>query len=170
MIQLPQRSVFRFFIPMIDVLTLLFCIYLLLPIVKAPEEDPQTEKLLKERDKLEAELKRLEGQLSKGAKLPPLTERLVVRVLEIDPTDGSLFYRNPDRVPITSEADARKLIANERARLGASSKELVFLILYPRDRRRTLFPTFAQEARYAEWFRDVAVKYDRPGGEESKDL
>ena len=33
MIRLPQRSVTRFFIPMIDVLTLLFCIYLLMPIV-----------------------------------------------------------------------------------------------------------------------------------------
>ena len=34
MIQMPQRSVTRFFIPLIDVLTLLFCIYLLMPIVK----------------------------------------------------------------------------------------------------------------------------------------
>jgi hypothetical protein len=38
MIQMPQRSVTRFFIPLIDVLTLLFCIYLLMPIVK-PSED-----------------------------------------------------------------------------------------------------------------------------------
>ena len=34
MIQMPRRSVTRFFIPLIDVLTLLFCIYLLMPIVK----------------------------------------------------------------------------------------------------------------------------------------
>jgi len=33
MIRLPQRSVTRFFIPLIDVLTLLFCIFLLIPLV-----------------------------------------------------------------------------------------------------------------------------------------
>ena len=34
MLRMPQRSVTRFFIPLIDVLTLLFCIYLLMPIIK----------------------------------------------------------------------------------------------------------------------------------------
>src|SRR6202011_3261808 len=34
MIELPRRSVTRFFIPLIDVMTLLFCIFLLMPIVE----------------------------------------------------------------------------------------------------------------------------------------
>ena len=38
MIVRPSRSVTRFFIPMIDVLTLLFCIYLLMPMVGASGE------------------------------------------------------------------------------------------------------------------------------------
>ena len=38
MIQLPKRSVTRFFIPLIDVLTLLFCIFLLMPMVKSGSE------------------------------------------------------------------------------------------------------------------------------------
>ena len=38
MIQLPKRSVTRFFIPLIDVLTLLFCIFLLMPMVKSASE------------------------------------------------------------------------------------------------------------------------------------
>ena len=42
MIRMPQRSVTRFFIPLIDVLTLMFCIYLLLPIVETPSTDPAT--------------------------------------------------------------------------------------------------------------------------------
>ena len=33
MIQMPRRSVTRFFIPLIDVLILLFCIFLLMPLV-----------------------------------------------------------------------------------------------------------------------------------------
>ena len=40
MIELPRRSVTRFFIPMIDVLTLLFCIFLLMPMVKPPPSSP----------------------------------------------------------------------------------------------------------------------------------
>ena len=38
MIEMPQRSVTRFFIPLIDVLTLLFCIYLLMPVVEGTGE------------------------------------------------------------------------------------------------------------------------------------
>src|SRR5438132_11262214 len=38
MIQLPRRSVTRFFIPLIDVLPLLFCIFLLLPLIKSTGE------------------------------------------------------------------------------------------------------------------------------------
>ena len=34
MIQFPRRSVTRFFIPLIYVLTLLFCIFLMMPAVK----------------------------------------------------------------------------------------------------------------------------------------
>ena len=45
MIPSPRRSVTRFFIPLIDVLILLFCIFLLMPFVSAParpdEEQPE---------------------------------------------------------------------------------------------------------------------------------
>ena len=35
---MPRRSVTRFFIPLIDVLTLLFCIFLMMPVVKKSSE------------------------------------------------------------------------------------------------------------------------------------
>jgi hypothetical protein len=45
MIELPRRSVTRFFVPMIDVLTLLFCIFLLMPmtglVLPADEASPE---------------------------------------------------------------------------------------------------------------------------------
>ena len=44
MIKRPHRSVTRFFIPMIDVLILLFCIFLLMPFVSQgsnPNDDPE---------------------------------------------------------------------------------------------------------------------------------
>ena len=43
MIEIPRRSVTRFFIPLIDVLTLMFCIFLLMPLVKTTEESAEAE-------------------------------------------------------------------------------------------------------------------------------
>src|SRR5688572_30060750 len=43
MIEIPRRSVTRFFIPLIDVLTLMFCIFLLMPVVKATGDGPEHE-------------------------------------------------------------------------------------------------------------------------------
>ena len=42
----PERSVTRFFIPLIDVLLLLFCIYLLLPIARSPADQPSGNDLI----------------------------------------------------------------------------------------------------------------------------
>ena len=39
---MPRRSVTRFFIPLIDVLILMFCIFLLMPFVKATSEGSDT--------------------------------------------------------------------------------------------------------------------------------
>ena len=44
MIVLPKRSVTRFFIPLIDVLILLFCIFLLMPFVSGPPAETTDER------------------------------------------------------------------------------------------------------------------------------
>ena len=44
MITPPRRSVTRFFIPLIDVLILLFCIFLLMPFVSAPASPEEAAK------------------------------------------------------------------------------------------------------------------------------
>ena len=60
MIQLPQRSVTRFFIPLIDVLTLLFCIFLVMPLAKEPGDNSAEVADLEERlRQKEEELERL---------------------------------------------------------------------------------------------------------------
>src|SRR5689334_13224372 len=101
MIQMPRRSVTRFFIPLIDVLTLLFCIFLLMPLVKGSDEDGGATTPQEEIDRLRAEVARLKGeredtpeQLRKELeqlrqeKMQVLQERLAVRVLEIDAATG----------------------------------------------------------------------------------
>src|SRR5262249_28017571 len=101
MIRPPHRSVTRFFIPLIDVLILLFCIFLLMPYVKpvegetgegavkaAPPPDPKAadvEELTREIDALRRERDRLLAERTK------VLDRLAIRVLEIDRESGRLY-------------------------------------------------------------------------------
>jgi hypothetical protein len=180
MIRLPQRSVTRFFIPLIDVLTLLFCIFLLMPLVKNPEED-ETEFSRAAREErlreLERELERQRGEKTEASermreeierlrkeKIKALQDRLVMRVLEIDAETGKLYYREPERVEIVTQADARGLIERDRSQDRGNQRELYYLILYPRD-RNSGYPTRGQRDRYDRWFEGVALGYDIPGVE-----
>jgi hypothetical protein len=177
MIRLPRRSVTRFFIPLIDVLTLLFCIFLVLPLAQAPAE--QTAEDLR---RLEEQRQRLQQELEEarrgGAEAPrellekmerlrqqqakALQERLTVRVLEIDARTGKLYYLDPERVEARDEADAHALIDRDRRERGLGGRELYYLILYPRDRNSS-YPTRRQQAQYDRWFQGVAHAYDVPG-------
>src|SRR5262249_11954621 len=123
MIQMPRRSVTRFFIPLIDVLILLFCIFLLMPVVQSADDD--TDRVAREERlrQLEAELNQKRGagedlpeklreelERLRQEKIKTLKDRLAVRVLEIDGTTGRLYYHNPQRVEVRNQADARDLI------------------------------------------------------------
>ena len=176
MIRLPRRSVTRFFIPLIDVLTLLFCIFLLLPLAKAPGEQTSADlrRLEQERARLQQQLdearrrgeaprelqEKMEELRRQQAKA--LQERLAVRVLEIDARSGKLYYLDPERVEVRDEADAHALVDRDRRERGLGGRELYYLILYPRDRNSS-YPTRGQQAQYDRWFRGVAHGYDVPG-------
>jgi hypothetical protein len=180
MIQMPQRSVTRFFIPLIDVLTLLFCIYLLMPLARNPDEDMSGS----ERQALEDRLRDLQTELRQKAnegdeipdqlrqdieklrteKVRALQQRLSVRVLEIDEETGKLYYRDPDRIEIPDQAAAQELIDRDQRQKGVGQKELYYLILYPRE-RNSGYPTREQRSRYDRWFQGVALGYDIPGAE-----
>jgi hypothetical protein len=178
MIQLPRRSVTRFFIPLIDVLTLLFCIFLMMPLVKnigqASAED-KAEAGADQIRRLQAEIDRLRNQ---GQQLPEalqaelerlrkertqnLQERLAVRVLEIDAKTGGLYYLDPDRIDLPDKDHAQDLIDRDRMRQTDSKRELFYLILYPRD-PASVFPHVDQRRNYDLWLTDVAHGYDIPG-------
>ncbi len=177
MIRLPRRSVTRFFIPLIDVLILLFAIFLLMPYVSEPllpqpEEPPPAGSAAELPTDVQTLQKMLQEERQRVARLEKerqirLTERLWVQVLEIDPRDGTLVYYDPERQEIRTEADALRLIARHKARAGAAgAKDVYFLILWPR--LPSPFPTQAQETLYRQWFREVPHGFDRvritPGG------
>jgi hypothetical protein len=189
MIQFPRRSVTRFFIPLIDVLTLLFCIFLLMPMIKpAGETQESTDPLAphlargdaarapsarsqqtespslnqRDRDRSEAgnlEREREELERLRNEKIQVLQQRLFIRVLEIDPDTGKLYYREPDGVrEIASQADALGLITRNQREAGG--RELYYLFLFPR--RLTGYPEQKQLERYHNWFKGVAHGTDNP--------
>jgi len=165
MIRLPQRSVTRFFIPLIDVLTLLFGIFLLSPMVKKGGDSGETlqdqvQRLEKEREELSKERDQLLATSKEGSK--EVLKTTGARVLEIDPTDGHLFYRDPNKIDLPNEAAAHRLIEQDRREKAAGTRDIIYLILYPRDPDNP-YPTVGQKETYSHWFKDVPLRYDNPG-------
>jgi hypothetical protein len=168
-ISLPRRSVTRFFIPLIDVLILLFCIFLLMPFVSGPTTpEPDTTPKKDVQPPLPDNVRDLQIQLTEArnriermqkASQANLADRLSVRVLQIDRKDGTLYYFDPDRQEIRTEADALRLIERQKALAGAAGgvKDVLFLILYPQE--ASGFPTRKQEEQINHWFRDVPHKF-----------
>lgn len=175
MIRMPHRSVTRFFIPLIDVLLLLFCIFLLMPLVDEPgdaamtpgpaEADPaklwtelqqlrqertqwgQVKQLQTEADRLRLELSQLQKQKSRL-----LRQRLAVHVLDIDGQTGALSCLEDRRlIPIARQQDADMLIARHRREAG--SRELYYHFRRPAN---SGFPTRELRAQFERWFNSVA--------------
>jgi hypothetical protein len=174
-IRLPHRSVTFFFVPLIDVLILLFAIFLVMPMVAQSESEADAAARLERERQLNDELdqlrrqqpdlsRRLQEELDRlrREKVQALKERLAVRVLEIDGASGRLYYRDPDRIEIRNQADARELIDRDRRERGVGRRELFYLILYPRDRNSD-YPTVGQRQDYERWFEGVALAFDVPG-------
>ncbi|HZU38149.1 MAG TPA: hypothetical protein VFA18_19660 [Gemmataceae bacterium] len=165
MIQPPRRSITRFFIPLIDVLTLLFCIFLLSPVIKAGAEGKaipavDNDQLKQERVRLEQDLQRLRAD-----RRDILQGRLAVQVLQISDESGKLYFYDPagvsDRWVEVTAQNVQPII--ERARAHAGDKAVYFLILYPRPARgETAFPTLLQRRQYDRWFAGVAHGFEVP--------
>lgn len=93
MIQLPKRSVTRFFIPLIDVLILLFCVFLFLPMVgqgdspgSSLKTNPQSNQNKKDADttiQLLNEIEKLRAERTEAFK-----GNVFSRALEIDSSTG----------------------------------------------------------------------------------
>jgi hypothetical protein len=171
MLEMPRRSVTRFFIPLIDVLTLLFSIFLMMPAVKrtvqaeAAASADRGQKQLEQREKAVADKERQLRQdldrLRREAAQKVLSG-LSTRVFEIDPKTGELFYRDPDRVNVTGARQVQELIRRDRDRAG-QGHEIYYVILYPRDPLTGGgVPSRPQKEDYDRWFADVPHRYDIP--------
>ena len=168
MIQLPRRSVTRFFIPLIDVLILLFAFFLLiLPLQAGAEAEAAGDSAKDELKRREDDLKKREDDLKKredndAEAEKALTEKdarlrqdiarkvvsgLVVRELYTDPSTGALYHLDPDRVEIRTEDAARSYIRQMHDE--APGREVFFLI--HQDATKNM-PTGPQFKTYLDWF------------------
>jgi hypothetical protein len=189
MIAMPKRSVTRFFIPLIDVLLLLFVVFLLMPL--ASEEDlrksqESSQNLTEDVESLERELQELREQLLRYRELEPklkdmqlmqeeldrlkaaakknLQERAAFQVIDVDGKTGTIYFYDPakgdmPRIELGSEAAVHELIA--RHKKENPGRDLYYFFLYPRP--ETGFPTLAQERSYQRWFRPVAHSLKEAG-------
>lgn len=173
MLDMPRRSVTRFFIPLIDVLTLLFCVFLVMPMAKGTmqsaesSEEEEIKRLRAEVERLKSlgaeEPERIRKELEelRSAKAAVLKDRIVPRILEIDGNNGKLYYQGAKgRVELTGPESVRDLIEMDRRRLGDKS-EVVYILQYPRDANSD-YPTLADEERFKTWLKDVPLRSDAP--------
>jgi hypothetical protein len=189
MIHMPRRSVTRFFIPLIDVLILLFCIFLLMEFNNESKfveqsvdvelqsatmqgvEDELTRrtKELEKFEKLQPELARVEELLKRIADLEEnnlrdVQERMFFREINIDRKDGHIsFYdaaADDPITPIKSRQDAQGLIQRHTKEAKGRTVYYYFLMPVPRGG----FPTGPQLREYAGWFDAKGVATNLPKG------
>lgn len=173
MIERPKRAVTRFFIPLIDVLILLFCIFLLMPFMNQPgSAEPTTKQPEDKKDATPEELKReiagLRLELSKALKdIRQLqeertnpAEKVAPFILEIEPSLGHLMYYSAGKaVRIKDQRDAQEVIDQHKRRIGIG-KDPLFIIMMPRQ--VSGHPTAPELAEYRSWFKDVPFKENDP--------
>lgn len=159
MIVLPRRSITRFFVPLIDVLVLFFCVFLFMPMVtqgdnpngpstsfsnsSQPKSEPLLEEIARLRNKNTLDI---QGQLS-------------INVLEIDSKTGELFKRLAERKKIANRELAAKMI--EEDLLSSNGKKIMYVILYPQEDNG--FPTREQRENYQRWFSSTLVTFQSVG-------
>lgn len=159
MIVLPRRSITRFFVPLIDVLVLFFCVFLFMPMVtqgdnpngpstsssnsSQPKSEPLLDEIARLRNKNTLDI---QGQLS-------------INVLEIDSKTGELLKRSGAREKIANRELAAKMI--EEDLLSSNGKKIMYVILYPQEDNG--FPTREQRENYQRWFSSTLVTFQSVG-------
>lgn len=161
---LPTRGVSRFMLPLADVMTLLFSLFLLLPHL---EQEPgrklaaaQTRPSQWDREtqrRAEEELERLRRVVQL-----PTGERLYVVVLDIDANNGDLvLIRGLERVRVTGR-NIESIVREHRGLAQATEQKLFYLLRRPPvgpDGRAPRHPTREERLQYGEWLRGQGVEF-----------
>ena len=169
MIERPKRSVTRFFVPLIDVMILLFCIFLLMPFVstdpnvepepkaKAKTAEPELPRDVKE---LQAELERTRREVERlKAEQASPADHVSVKVVTFSREKGGKkpgkfsYVHNDEKIDLESKAAADTLITIHRRESGKNA--MLFLIVYPLDT-----PLDNPDlVKLAEWFGSIKYQF-----------
>ena len=167
MIVLPRRSVTRFFIPMIDVLILLFCAFLLMPFSNRTDAGTASAgdgRRVEDRQRLEESIRQLRD--ARQATASGLSGRIAPILLAIDSKTGHLERREQAGTKII-DGDARPgqvraMVDADRARLRDSTGralEPYYTIQLPQD-PLSPWPTREMRQKYLGWFQDAGAAAD----------
>jgi hypothetical protein len=175
MLKMPHRSVTRFFIPLIDVLTLLFAAFLVMPLVHESGDDStgladkpageqaehyhkQADYYREETERLKHDIRQLRDKQRKEQRTPPRPH-----ILEVDKDTGKLYDRDAPRTEISSRDQVDDLIERDKANQSSQPGwKIPYTIVFPRNSTK---PTPGQQEEYEKWFLgrpDVAVYFDIP--------
>jgi hypothetical protein len=172
MLKMPQRSVTRFFIPLIDVLTLLFCVFLIMPMARSGKEGANLPLTLEGQLKArEDEVLDLQEQLSDTRKRDDdtiaqlrkqleevrtqssrdLARKLQVVFLSMD-RDAKLF--GPDGLEIGGADEAGVRLKKDRGKYP--DRELLYLVRFPSDVENL---SSDRREQIEGWFREATVQF-----------
>lgn len=159
MIVLPKRSITRFFVPLIDVLVLFFCVFLFMPMVTQGDNltTPSTSSSKPGQSTNEPLLEEIARLRNKSTL--DLNENLSLKILEIDSKTGELLKRSAGREKITNGTLATKMI--EEDLLSSNGKKIMYVILYPQEDNG--FPTREQRENYQRWFSSSLASFQAAG-------
>ena len=175
MIERPRRAVTRFFIPLIDVLILLFCIFLLMPFLKQGEaaetpltpDDPAAATSQTSQNDLQQQLQKARMEIARlRAEQVNPSEKFSFAALEVDGRNGLLYwYHRGQPSLIADEAAAAEVIDTEK-KIAGIQKDPFLIIVLPHE--LTGFPTQPQLDQYTRWFRNVSFRIYNPLGDTSQ--
>lgn len=165
MIERPKRAVTRFFVPLIDVLILLFCIFLLMPFVSSPAAPAAKDQPTKAKDAdLPTDVATLQRELVTARKeverlkagQGKLAEQISLKVIQFDPdrkAEGLYYVKDGERVYLTRDEVARNLITEHTRASGTRTP----FFLFEFSRRAT--PSQETYRKIAEWFTGIEYQF-----------
>jgi hypothetical protein len=158
-IETPRRSVTRFFVPLIDVLTLLFCIFLVMPLARdAQEESARTDPRVLEgrlqQAEMEARRLREENDKLRRSRSADLAEQVNVGVLNLVPDRNPLLFYTvgQQRYDLRGPADVQRMVAHDKEL--SAGRPWVYVIRYPTD--PNIEVKEGQRQQVFDWFKGLA--------------
>jgi hypothetical protein len=162
---LPARSVARFMLPLADVMTVLFSLFLLLPHL---EQRGTSRSSAGGKTGIWTAAEQLEAreELTRFHRIQqtPTSQRLMIVVLTIDGENGNLLVQEgAQQKPLAGVGEVDALIRRHLELARTANKELFYVLQAPAPGQVRRHPTLGDEANYRAWFGQRKVQFQVTG-------